>query len=369
MRNLLSQFSPESFTVITRAMRGFETVQLDPRLDVRELAGAALWLPGRFYKALGVVRFPVMMARAKSLARRLKPTVIVGVFPDKEALAMTIDAAEASQTPWIAYLHDTVSENYAGTQHAAWADTLQRRTFEEAASVFVTGQGMRELYLRDYGFTSKALEISYVEPIPTELPDDHTDRQAFLGGTIYGVNRHSVCRAAQAFREADCRLVLATSQSWKALETYGLTEELADREFFRERPEYLSALKRQGILAVTLDWPDESEFSPTELATAFPTRAVEYLASGRPVLVHCPEHYFLARFFNQHQCGLVVSDRSVDALGEAARSLLAGGEEVSRMRQAALRVARDVFSIDRLARVFRDEVNAVAKLKWSQRLG
>jgi glycosyltransferase involved in cell wall biosynthesis len=130
--------------------------------------------------------------------------------------------------------------------------------------------------------------------------------------------------------------------------------------FYRQRADYLKAMQQQGVLILALNWPDETPQHEDELATIFPTKTPEYLATGRPIVVHCPEHYFLARFFRENRCGLVVTERSIEALVQAIRHLLEDPVAVSELRQSALTAAR-IFSADQIARRFQTVVRSVAQ--------
>ncbi|MFM8485347.1 MAG: glycosyltransferase, partial [Bacteroidota bacterium] len=49
----------------------------------------------------------------------------------------------------------------------------------------------------------------------------------------------------------------------------------------------------------------------------------EYLASGVPIVVHCPGDYFLAAFFREHACGLVISVRDENEITAQLTAFLA----------------------------------------------
>ena len=70
-----------------------------------------------------------------------------------------------------------------------------------------------------------------------------------------------------------------------------------------------------------LDWPHESVVHSDELSTIFPTKMIEYLAVGRPIVAHCPENYCLAKFINQYKCGLVLGDPTHEGIISDLRKL------------------------------------------------
>jgi hypothetical protein len=65
----------------------------------------------------------------------------------------------------------------------------------------------------------------------------------------------------------------------------------------------------------------------------------EYLASGRPILVHAPPDTFIARYFREHRAGVVVDNPESRGLGEALRDIAASAELRQSLRVNALRLA------------------------------
>lgn len=83
---------------------------------------------------------------------------------------------------------------------------------------------------------------------------------------------------------------------------------------------------------------------PEMIRCNFPTKALEYMAAGRPILVHSPPGSYLADVARQHGFGLVVDRDDDGALAEGlerlladetlARRLVAGGFAFLRSREA-----------------------------------
>jgi glycosyltransferase involved in cell wall biosynthesis len=59
--------------------------------------------------------------------------------------------------------------------------------------------------------------------------------------------------------------------------------------------------------------------SPIEevLRTSAPGKMGDYLATGRPILVHARPDSFLSRYFREHECGVVVDINSPSAVAGA----------------------------------------------------
>ena len=362
MRELLAQFDPLSFTLVTRApyrKSGPEEGRRGARYDLISTIGAIRGL-NRWWHYL---QLPLACARLARLTRRLDARVIVGVYPTLELLALAQRVAASEKLPLVAYFHDTLREGLDGTRWAKPAIRLQKSVFEEASGLLVMSQGMSELYRRKYGMEAEPIEHIYTEAIPNLPPAKVTIRQAFWAGSIYGININSVARVSRALEAIRTSFLLATSSPSVRLAALGVGGPHVRQTYFSKRTDYLTELQKQGLLVLALDWPDESSIHEDELATIFPTKTPEYLAAGRPILVHCPEHYFLAKFVQRHRCGLVVTERSPDALMQACARLLDSGEEARHFSIRALQAAR-LFSPGLIVPRFKAVVETAASLGW-----
>lgn len=367
MRNLLSHFDLASFSIATISNTHKKKLEVAREVN-RHNVMSTITFSGRINHYWRDLQTPWATRQVERLIRHLNPCVVVGVFPYYHMLKVARDAARATQTPWIAYLHDTLAEMMSTSKLAAKAQQLQEQVFAEVSSLLVMSQGMADLYRERYRLVCKPLEHSYPEPIPDALPNVNPLPQAFWSGGIYEINGNALSRVSAALRHNGTPLRIAGKTEASALRRYGITGNHIHTAFYPRRQDYLDNLHKQGLLILALDSPDETRVHPDEMATIFPTKTPEYLATGRPILAHCPEHYFLARFFRERGCGLVVSERSEDALRDACHTLMADDSpDVHAMRQSALEAAQ-FFALDRVAGVFQREVNAVARLKWGEKV-
>jgi glycosyltransferase involved in cell wall biosynthesis len=363
MRNLLTQFSPESFTVLTRDYPAEISAPISPEIRVLTVRTDPPFTRRgeRFWRDLA---HPFIERRIKKLVRQVRPALILAVYPSLHIFSAAINAAETNGIPWVAYLLDVLAEPYHGTKYEQLAEDVQRRMFSSADAILVTGRGMADLYRAKHSVECVRIEIGYCEPIAATLkPPPAGAPHAFMGGSIYAVNDKAVARLLKGAEQAGIGFRLATPGGWTFLDKCGIARRPGiEKAHYLVRKDYLAALLNQHILTVGLNWPDESSTPEDELATAFPTKVVEYLAAGQPILVHCPENYFLARFFREHECGIIVSTREVAAIAAAVRTLLDDGPEQDRMRKNALRAAQ-IFSIDRLSMLLRQTLDDIFRLK------
>lgn len=363
MRNLLTQFSPDSFTVLTRDISAEISAPVSPELRVLTVRIEPPFTRRgeRFWRDLA---HPFIERRIEKVVKQIRPAMILAVYPLLHFFSAAINAAEGNGIPWVAYLHDMLVEPHHGTKYQQFAEDVQRKMFSSAGAVAVTGRGMADLYRTKYSVGCVPIEIGYCEPIAATLtPRPIGVPCAFMGGSIYTVNDKAVARLLEGAKQAGIRFTLATTAGWNSLKTYGVSQRPdIEKACYLTRKDYLAALPNHHILTAALNWPDETSVPEDELATAFPTKVVEYLAAGQPILVHCPENYFLARFFREHKCGIVVSTRDPAAIAAAVQTLLLDGPAQDLMRKNALRAAQ-IFSVDRLGMLMKQTLGDVSRLK------
>jgi glycosyltransferase involved in cell wall biosynthesis len=99
----------------------------------------------------------------------------------------------------------------------------------------------------------------------------------------------------------------------------------------------------------------QGSLPPEEYRTIFPTRTIEYLLCGRPILAHTPPDCYLTRFLKEHGCALVVDKPSVPALLEAIRRLQTDAKLRSDLVRRALQTAK-MFHAPRVAATLRAQL-------------
>ena len=371
-RNLLGQFNPESYFIGAGDYSAAQIASYQETIDDFPVTSilAARTQKGRLNNYLFDLELPLARKKLRRLLLQKKSCCLVCIYPTFHFLQLARDVAKDLQIPWLAYLHDTVVETLETTPFSKRARKLQAQTFEEASSILVMSEGMKDFYREKYDLKTTALEHSYHEIIPrnlAQIPAVSPREGALWGGSIYGINNCAVARVARALSQREMSFLLTTRASAQQLEQQGLVGFPIQHTLFPQRADYLAALQTREVLVLALNWPDETTMQAGEMTTIFPTKTIEYLASGRPILVHCPEHYFMARFFEKHGCGLVVSERSETAICDAIEKLRAQNPETQALRANALRAAQ-IFAPERIGGIFSRHVNAVAQAKWGEKV-
>lgn len=351
MTNLLSAITKESAVVATIDLKG----AVKPPTHGFRLH-QVMWarkISGRLEGIIRRVQVPFVARRLAKLAKKYDCRAILGVYPDLFMLSSAYEASRLTGLPFIPYLHDTLAEALSVRKEAAYALRLQKKLFATSANIFVMSGGMRDLYLQKYNLETTALCHTFPEEIPSEPATGQVEPNGFHSGSVYNINENALLRVKHALHRCNMSLYLTTVQNKEFIESRGFKG--VKMGFMETRADLLATLARQSFLILALDWVDETEGHADELGTIFPTKTIEYLASGRPILLHCPENYFLTRFCQEHDCAEIVNERSEDALVAAMERLRTDKERALQLSRNALRTAA-MFSLPQIAQTFYDGV-------------
>ena len=125
--------------------------------------------------------------------------------------------------------------------------------------------------------------------------------------------------AIELLEDKDVRLHLYTPQPEKDIRQQAVA---GSRVIYHEH-EPVSAMpdvqRRADILFLALA---VSSPHPEIVKTAMPGKMGEYLASGRPILVHAPHDSFISWYFRNYECGVVVDEDDPRQLANAINSIL-----------------------------------------------
>jgi len=73
----------------------------------------------------------------------------------------------------------------------------------------------------------------------------------------------------------------------------------------------------------------------------------EYLASGRPILVHAPAESFIAEYCNKYNCGYVVDEKDPQLLVNTICEIILNPNKREIVSKNAIMRAQEDFSYDR----------------------
>lgn len=282
---------------------------------------------GIFFRGIKV-RYAVR--KVTRLIDEVRPEVVIGVYPTIMSLEVAVRACENTSLPFVPWLHDTVVEGLSSTIFKNRAQEVQDRVFKSAHILMTMSRGLNDLISSKYGVRADVLPHIYPERVLDE-PVYERNSNAFWGGSIYEINDKAFERVRRVLESSAIKFDVSrlAHQSGPSHPSFKVRS-------YPTRPLYIDAVQRSGVVLLALNWPDECDVHKDELRTIFPTKIIEYLATGSPIVAHCPEHYFLAQFIRQNNCGIVVSSRDESALSVAISSALEHGPDIMKIQRNAL---------------------------------
>lgn len=350
--NLARQFGADEMIVAgERPHRGPSIVWHDdwPRVVHIALGWPAKWRGARWWRRLQV---PFMLWRSLLLALQHRCRSVVAVFPNEEFVLTGYLTALLTGAAFYPYFHNTWLENRKGRTRgiARWMQSL---VFARADHVFVMSEGMLELYRERYpDLKCSALVHSFNEQIPrfTPPPEPGSPLRLTICGSITESCKDATLRVSEAIsRTHDTHLILLTGTPQSYLAELGLLRDGVRYETV-SRDDILTRLRQADI--VVLPHGFTGGYSQEEYRTIFPTRTIEYLLCGRPILAHSPPDSYLTKFLKQHECALVVDNPSVSELVKAIELLRSDADLRSKIIRNALKAAES-FDAKSVAAAFR----------------
>jgi glycosyltransferase involved in cell wall biosynthesis len=209
-------------------------------------------------------------------------------------------------------------------------------------------------------------------PPPARTADCTAPVSIVYTGAVYAANHDAFRNLVDVLRSGnlDATLNIYTAQSEDEIAQAGIRGPVSVRPH-RPLKEIPSLQAEADILFLPLAF--DSPF-PALIRSSSPAKMGEYLAAGRPILVHAPRDSFVAHYFGQHGCGVVVGELERAPLAEGVQALLADDDLRERIGDAARARALADFDIEKARASFAatvgiDFANAESAAKAMRRLG
>jgi glycosyltransferase involved in cell wall biosynthesis len=319
-----------------------------PRLTRGYRMGLRLWRE-RLNFGVGVI------ARARAIARILrqeKCDAVVVCTGGHEILDFPAAflASRLTGTRFYAYLLDQYGHMVAHVLGKHIFARLEPMLLKRATAIIAPNECLRDELRRRYHVEALVIHnpcdlAEYDGPAKAETPRGDETRIVYTGsvGPLQFEPFRNVLAAMARLDRRNIRLHLYTAQSPARLESEGIRGPVVIHP-----PQSLSAMPaiQQGADVLFLPLALHSDY-PDIVRTAAPGKIGEYLAACRPILVHAPPDSFLASYFRDHRCGLVVDRGDPAELAAALESLLSDPDLRSRLRARAWeRAAADFNLVD-----------------------
>lgn len=360
IHRLLEPLSPASYCLVS--VEAYDRGNQRPDDD-------APWLPGQYFKIdPGMAwrragRFPLLRilgtlvsavfairTRAREIAAILRAQgckIAVACSGDIADLPATWLACRRTGVRFIPYMFDDYVEQWAFMPALRrFAAIVERRFISDADTVIVPNEFLAREYAARYeGQANVTIVHNPWLSEPLQALEGASDgksgtRRIVYTGSIYHVH-------FDAFRNLSAALALLGGMV--SLDIYSATPpDILDVNNIRGFTHHGHVTDRKStevqrdadILFLPLAFHSTAQ---AVIRTSAPGKMGEYLASGRPILVHAPEDSFISWYCRTHECAEVVTDPDPAQLAAAIRRLGDQGH-CDRLTAAAKRCAARDFA-------------------------
>jgi glycosyltransferase involved in cell wall biosynthesis len=220
---------------------------------------------------------------------------------------------------------------------------------------------MVDFYRERYGLDALCVPACINVPVPEAGPVPESGRTCVIGysGNVNATRLSSLRALVGAIGDNPAYAIrYFTPQTPGFLRAQGIWTENSTATFVSDEAELIRHLAACDALFLPLTF-DVQDASRDQLATCFGIKSYEYFLSQRPVLLHSPGDYFIARFYRQWDCGLVVTEKGSRALGAALDRLRSDPVLRLRLARNALKASRQ-FEGPRVASVLKEAIGQIA---------
>ncbi|MGX1740218.1 glycosyltransferase [Bosea sp. NPDC055353] len=327
----------------------------------------------RLNNFVGLVRDVWTRAGEIVAAVRTHPVeMIVGCSGNPFDLPAAAIAARRLKLPFVAYLFDDPVYQWEEGLYRSLARFWEKRWAVRAAKVIVPNEVLADDVRARVPGASIAVVRNPVDLKQIELREVGSDGVAQVAaapsaqapwtvlytGSVYSAQASAFRNLVAALERTGGRfhLHVHTAQSEAQVRDNGLVGPFVRR--FDHLPQAQALLRQREADILFLPLAFESPI-PEVVNSSAPAKVAEYLASGRPVVVHAPRGSFVSSFFTARRAGLVIDRPDVEALAQALSRL----SEDATLRAdlvANAKAAAKEFGVDRARAAFSAALDEIA---------
>ncbi|HLM58094.1 MAG TPA: glycosyltransferase family 4 protein [Pyrinomonadaceae bacterium] len=357
---ILRGFDPGDYCLVSRvdyapgAFQGGDEYRLPARyyhlpVDARLTRGSRFGL----WRAREGLNVPVgVVSRARKVARIIRREgcgAVVACTGDLFDPPAAYLASRMAGVPFYFYVFDYYSEQNHNAVWQFYARRFEPFLMRGAKCVITHNELMRDELRRRYGAEVAVVynpcDLSDYESPPEAGPVAHGGAEVRIvyTGAVYEAHYdafRNLVGAIGRLTRPGVRLHLYSGSpvDWEA---EGISGPVV-RHGYQQMSAVPAIQRAADILFLPLAF--ESPY-PVLINTSAPSKMGEYLAARRPVLVHAPKDSFLARYFREHECGLVVDESDPARLAEAVQRLIGDADLRRRLVENAWARAQADFSV------------------------
>lgn len=243
---------------------------------------------------------------------------ILAVYPDEFDLFGAYVLRHLTRKPLIVYMHDLYSEvRRKAKAYNIWK-SIEEKVLSSASAVLVTNEIFEKHYvkrrIKNVAVLSSCVDLNTNNLHVTSQKEEHTSRRKLrvvYTGSVYAANEDTILSFLEASKKInDVEIIFATPYKKDYLRELSVG--------FLSKKKCQELQRSADVLFLPLSF--RSPY-PDEIKCAFPCKALEYLAAGKPILAIVPKGSFMEEFVKKNDVGIVVNELSEKKIIEAIEML------------------------------------------------
>lgn len=280
----------------------------------------------RIVRMLEVASIPFTAVKGMFIAFKEKPDYILATsdIPHGHFMIAAFFIAAALRIKLFFYLFDPIEEFASSRMHRTLMRYFEPRMFNYAAGVITMNNHLARHYKEKYGIDCRVLHHSYNNTPSIESQgggnNKKKDFKIIFSGNVskYQLDALLNLKKALELTKSSVQLVIYSPINQETLKWYGLAgDDVSNMYVDHETLEY--ELKKADLLFLPLSFENADSIV---VKAAFPSKTMDYMASGRPIIVHAPADCFIAEYAREKEFAEVVAENNIASLAEAVESLL-----------------------------------------------
>ncbi len=266
-----------------------------------------------------------------------------------------LSACNRLHIPFYFYILDDYLTQWTNRFEASFLREFGPDIIKRADKVIVINECLKKVYDSRFGIATVLLHNPtdlqrYPDPPPSQRTGIRILYTGDVGEAHYDAFRNLIS-ALELIGDPEIKVHIYTGRRRARL----LKERITGPFVVLHPHQHISSIPgiQQSADILFLPLAFHSLFPEFIINSASPGKMGEFLAAGRPILVHAPPGSFVSWYFKKHGCGLVVDSPSVEDLASAIRRLSTDNELRKQISSAARAAAFRDFDADSIRSHFR----------------
>lgn len=303
-----------------------------------------------------IVGITVRARQIEQVIRREGCGVLVACTGDLYDIPAAALASKRLGIPFVPYLFDDYLFQWTG-HHRTLATILEWLAFRFIKRAIVPNEFMQREYQSRYKINCMVIRNpSFLHNLElldqAEREFNHREVTIVFTGAIYHAHYdafRNLIVAIDQLKRTEIRLHIFTSQREADLKEKGIRGPMVVYHQHIPAAEVPHILRQATLLFLPLAFDTPI---PEVIRTSAPGKTGEYLAAGRPILVHAPDDSFINWYFRKHDCGVVVGKNDPALLAAEIARILDDLELQKTLGITARQVAEKDFNVELLSTEF-----------------